>query len=127
MKPLQNYTEEIMHTLTREERNMGMLSHLLALSGYVGVPFGNIIAPLIIYLMKKDESPFVAEQSRESLNFQISVSIYALIGAVLTVILIGFLLLAAVWVAGVVLTIIASVKVANGEAYRYPLTIRLVN
>jgi uncharacterized protein len=116
-----------MYTLTREERNLAMLSHLLALTGYVGVPLGNIVAPLIIYLMKKDELPFVAEQSRESLNFQISMSIYALISGVLTLILIGFLLLAAVWVAGVVLTIIASVKVANGEAYRYPLTIRLIN
>lgn len=116
-----------MHTLTREERNWAMLSHLLALTGYVGVPFGNVVAPLIIYLMKKDELPFVVEQSRESLNFQISMSIYALISGVLTLILIGFLLLAAIWVAGVVLTIIASVKVANGEAYRYPLTIRLIN
>jgi uncharacterized Tic20 family protein len=116
-----------MHTLTREERNWGMLSHLLALTGYVGIPFGNIAAPLIIYLMKKDESPFVAEQARESLNFQISMSIYALVSAVLVVILIGFLLLAAVWVAGVVLTIIASVKAANGEVYRYPLTIRLIS
>jgi uncharacterized protein len=116
-----------MYTLTREERNLAMLSHLSALTGYVGVPLGNIVAPLIIYLMKKDESPFVAEQSRESLNFQISMTIYALVSGVLTLILIGFLLLAAVWVAGVVLTIIASVKVANGEAYRYPLTIRLIN
>lgn len=116
-----------MHTLTREERNWAMLSHLLALTGYVGVPFGNVVAPLIIYLMKKDELPFVVEQSRESLNFQISMSIYALISGVLTLILIGFLLLAAIWVAGVVLTIIASVKAANGEAYRYPLTIRLIS
>jgi hypothetical protein len=45
-----------MYTLTREERNWAMLSHLLALIGYVGVPFGNIAAPLIIYLVKKDES-----------------------------------------------------------------------
>lgn len=117
-----------MHTLTREERNWGMLSHLSALTGYFFAPFvGNIVAPLIIYLMKKDESPFVAEQSRESLNFQISVCIYWLISGVLAIILIGFLLLAAVWVAGVILTIIASVKAANGEAYRYPLTIRLIN
>src|SRR5262245_34310610 len=118
---------ECMYTLTREERNWGMLSHLLALTGYVGIPFGNIAAPLIIYLMKKDESPFVAEQSRESLNFQISVGIYWLISAVLMVIFIGFLLFAAVWVAGVILTIIASVKAANGEVYRYPLTIRLIS
>lgn len=116
-----------MHTLTKEERNWGMLSHLLALAGYFVIPFGNIVGPLIIYLIKKDESPFVADQSRESLNFQISMSIYGLVGAVLTLLLIGFLLLAAVWVAGVILTIIASVKAANGEAYRYPLTIRLIS
>jgi uncharacterized Tic20 family protein len=124
---LQNQTEDIMHTLTSEERNWAMLSHLSALSGYIGIPFGHIIAPLIIYLMKKDESPFVADQARESLNFQISMSIYAVISGVLVLFLIGFLLLAAVWVAGVVLTIIASVKAANGEGYRYPLTIRLIS
>jgi uncharacterized Tic20 family protein len=116
-----------MYTLTREERNWAMLSHLSALIGYFAIPFGNVIAPLIIYLMKKDESPFVAEQSMESLNFQISMSIYMLISGVLVLILIGFLLLAAVWVVGVVLTVIASVKAANGEAYRYPLTIRLIS
>jgi uncharacterized Tic20 family protein len=116
-----------MQTLTRDERNWAMLSHLLALVGYFLVPFGNVIAPLIIYLMKKDESPFVADQSRESLNFQISVCIYALISGVLILILIGFLLLAVVLVAGAILTIIASVKAANGVAYRYPLTLRLIS
>jgi hypothetical protein len=104
-----------------------MLSHLLALIGYFAVPFGNVIAPLIVYLMKKDESQFVADQARESLNFQISLLIYTLISGVLVLILIGFLLLAAIWVAGVILTIVASVKAANGEAYRYPLTIRLIS
>jgi uncharacterized Tic20 family protein len=116
-----------MHTLTREERNWGMLSHLLAFVGYFAIPFGNVIAPLIIYLMKKDESPFVADQARESLNFQISICIYALISLVLVIIIIGVFLLIAVWVVGVILTIIASVKAANGEAYRYPLTIRLIS
>jgi uncharacterized Tic20 family protein len=116
-----------MHTLTRDERNWAMLSHLLALVGYTVVPFGNVIAPLIIYLMKKDESPFVEDQARESRNFQISVCIYLLISGVLVLILIGFLLLAVVWVAGAILTIIASVKAAKGEAYRYPLTLRLIS
>src|SRR5262245_35839692 len=116
-----------MHTLTREERNWGMLSHLLALVGYFIIPFGNVAAPLIIYLMKKDESPFVADQARESLNFQISVCIYALISGVLVLILIGFLLLAVGGFAGAIFTIIASVNVANGEAYRYPLTVRLIS
>jgi len=100
---------------------------MLALVGYFVVPFGNVVAPLIVYLMKKDESPFVADQSRESLNFQISLLIYALISGVLVVVLIGLLLLPIIWVVGVILTIIASVKAANGEAYRYPLTIRLIS
>ncbi|MGE0131162.1 MAG: DUF4870 domain-containing protein [Blastocatellales bacterium] len=116
-----------MYTVTREERNWAMLSHLLALIGYFAIPFGNIIAPLIIYLMKKDESPFVADQARESLNFQISMTIYAIISAVLVMILVGLLLLAVLFVGGIVLTIIASVKAANGEAYRYPLTLRLIS
>jgi uncharacterized Tic20 family protein len=77
--------------------------------------------------MKKDESQFVADQARESLNFQISLLIYALISGVLVVVLIGLLLLPIIWVVGVILTIIASVKAANGEAYRYPLTIRLIS
>jgi uncharacterized Tic20 family protein len=126
--PVEYLWRKIMHTLTREERNWAMLSHLSALTGYFFAPIvGNIVAPLIIYLMKKDESPFVADQARESLNFQISMSIYWLISGVLVLILIGFLLLAAIWVVGVVLTVIASVKAANGEAYRYPLTIRLIS
>ena len=116
-----------MRTLTRDERNWAMLSHLLALVGYIVIPFGNVAAPLIIYLMKKDESPFVADQAKESLNFQISVCIYALISGILILILIGFLLLIVVGVTGAILTIIASVKAANGETYRYPLTIRLIS
>src|SRR5262245_22052459 len=118
---------KIMYTVTREDRNRGMLSHLLALVGFFVIPFGNVIAPLIVYLMKKDESPFVADQARESLNFQITLCIYALISGVLVIILIGFLLLGIIWVAGIVLTIIASVKAANGESYRYPLTLRLIS
>jgi len=116
-----------MYAVTREERNWAMLSHLLALVGYFVIPFGNIIAPLIVYFMKKDESPFVADQARESLNFQISLLIYAVVSGVLVLILIGFLLLGVIWVGGVVMTIIASVKAANGEAYRYPLTLRLIS
>jgi uncharacterized Tic20 family protein len=77
--------------------------------------------------MKKDESPFVADQAKESLNFQISICIYALISFVLIIMIIGIFLLIGVGVAGVILTIIASVKASNGEAYRYPLTIRLIS
>ena len=83
-----------MYSLTREERTWAMLSHLLALVGYFVIPFGNIVAPLIIYAVKKDESPFVADQARESLNLQISRWIYGLIigflALTLSMILVGF-------------------------------------
>ena len=116
-----------MYAVSSEERTWGMLSHLLALSGFIGVPFGNILAPLIIWLVKKDQSQFVADQAKESLNFQISLIIYAIIGGILIIVLIGFLILGVVIIGGIILTIIATIKANNGEHYRYPLTIRLIH
>ncbi len=116
-----------MYAVSSEERTWGMLSHLLALSGFIGVPFGNILAPLIIWLVKKDKSQFVADQAKESLNFQISLIIYAIVSGILVLVLIGFLLLAVIFIGGIVLTIIATMKANNGEHYRYPLTIRLIH
>jgi len=115
-----------MYAVSKDERTWGMLSHLLALSGYIGIPFGNILAPLIIWLVKKDESQFVADQAKESLNFQISLIIYAIVSGILTLVLIGFLLLGVIFIGGIVLTIIGTIKANEGVHYRYPLTIRLV-
>ncbi len=103
-----------------------MLCHLTALSTYIGIPFGHIIAPLVIWLIKKDEFPFVDEQGKESLNFQISMTIYGIAAWILCFILIGFVLLPVVLVADIVFIIIATVKTNKGEAYRYPFTIRFI-
>lgn len=116
-----------MYAVSKEERTWGMLSHLLSLSGFIGIPFGNILAPLIIWLVKKDQSQFVADQAKESLNFQISLTIYAIVSGILIFVLIGFLLLAVVIIGGVVLTIIATIKANEGQYYRYPFTIRLIS
>ena len=70
-----------------------MLCHLTALLGIIGIPFGNIVGPLIIWLLKKNVYPFVNEQGKESLNFQISMTIYALAAALLILIKIWFFLL----------------------------------
>jgi uncharacterized protein len=70
-----------------------MLCHLTALLGIIGIPFGNIVGPLIIRLLKKNVYPFVNEQGKESLNFQISMTIYALAAALLILIKIWFFLL----------------------------------
>ncbi len=110
---------------TADERLWGMLCHLLALAGYA-IPLGNVIGPLVIWLIKKDEMPFVDDQGKESLNFQISIVIYFLISIVLSIIIIGVFLAIAVAIFALVMIIIAAVKAQQGEYYRYPLTIRLI-
>ncbi len=115
----------VLPPLTADEKNMAMLSHLLALSGYV-IPFGNILGPLIIFLIKKDQSPYVRDHAVESLNFQISLLIYTIVSAVLIFVIIGFFLIFAVAIAGLILCIMAGLKASEGQLYRYPLTIRFV-
>jgi uncharacterized protein len=116
-----------MQNVSSDDRNWGMLAHILALAGYLLIPFGNVIAPLIVYMMKKDQSHFVADQARESLNFQISMTIYMIVAGALIFVLVGLLLLPVLWLAGLVLTILAGIKASSGVAYRYPLTLRLVS
>lgn len=107
------------------ERTYAMFCHLGALSGFV-VPFGNIIVPLVLWLVKKDSSPFIDFNGRESLNFQISMLIYSLVSAVLILVVIGLFLLAGLWIFNLVIVIIAGVRAENGEQFRYPLTIRFI-
>jgi uncharacterized protein len=105
-------------------RQWAMIAHLSALAGLViGL---NWLGPLIVYLVKKDEHPFIADQSREALNFNLSVFIYLIVSAILIVVVVGLLLLPVVAIAWLVLTIIAAMRASNGEQYRYPLTVRLV-
>ncbi len=108
------------------QNTWAMLCHLTSLSGYF-VPLGNILGPLIIWLVKKDQMPLVDDQGKESLNFQISVTIYFLVSAILIMVFIGILLVFAVVIFHLVFTIIATVKASQGEAYRYPMCIRLIN
>ncbi len=109
----------------KQERTWAMLCHLGALAGYI-IPFGNVIAPLIIWLVKKEESELVNDQGKESLNFQISMAIYFIGAFFLVFILIGFLLLPAVAIFNIVMIIIAAMKANSGERYRYPLCIRFI-
>ena len=103
-----------------------MLCHLSSLSQFVGVPFGSILGPLVVWLIKKDEFQLVDDQGREALNFNISIAIYAIVSAILLLVVIGIVLLPAVLIFHLVMTIIASIRAHAGEAYRYPLTIRFL-
>ena len=104
-----------------DDRLLAMLSHLLAIIYGIGI-FG----PLVIYLLKKDQSPFVRENSKESLNFQITVLILAFCCAFLALILIGIVLLWVLAVLNVVLVIVATVKANENKIYRYPINFRLI-
>lgn len=110
----------------KQARNWGMLCHLTALAALLGIPFGHLLGPLVVWLIKKNEYPFVDEQGKESLNFQISVTIYSLPLFILIFVLVGIPLLIALFVVDVILVIVAAVKASNGESYRYPLTIRFI-
>jgi hypothetical protein len=112
--------------LRNEDKTWGMACHLAALAGFI-FPFGNVIGPLVVWLMKKNESAFIDDQGKESLNFQISASIYMLVAALSMFVLIGFILLPVVALATLIMTIIGAVRANNGEQYRYPLTIRFIN
>ena len=108
-----------------QERNWAMGCHLIALAGFV-FPFGNIIGPLIFWQIKKDESEFIADQGKESLNFQISIILYSIIAAFLILFIIGIPLLIAILAFDLIMIIIAGLKANEGQRYRYPLTLRLV-
>ena len=109
-----------------EERQWAMFAHLSALVGVI-IPLGSIIGPLVIWLIKKDTMPFVNDQGKEALNFNITVGIAAVVSWILCFILIGFLLLAVLAIGGLVFVIIATIKANEGTTYRYPFTLRLVN
>lgn len=109
----------------KDARLWGMLCHLAGLAGFA-FPVGNVILPLIFWQIKKDDFPFVDDNGKEAVNFQISMTLYALISIPLFAVCIGPILLATVGIVDVVLLIIAAVKTNSGQSYRYPLTIRLI-
>ena len=117
--------------VSKDARTWAMLCHFAGLVGIIVPVIGNIVAPLIVWQIKKEEHPFVDEQGKEAVNFQISMSLYGLVGSIACLItcigavLIPFVL-GAVGVVDLVFLLIAAVKANNGEHYRYPLTIRFI-
>ncbi len=114
-------------------RTWTVFCHASAFLGFFIPAAGHLGGPLIVWLLKRADSPEIDEHGKESLNFQISMFIYtAALGVIcfiLMFVLIGFLLIplfAILYVADIVLVIIASMKASEGQLYRYPLTIRLI-
>jgi len=138
---------------TKAERNWAMACHLAALAVFLKIPFGNILGPLVVWLIKRRESSFVDDQGKEALNFQISVTIYFLVLAVpvflgwfilsgfltfsrhgpahfspfgVSMFLSPWLLMVAVGIFDLVFVILAAIRTSEGQAYRYPLSIKFI-
>jgi uncharacterized Tic20 family protein len=110
-----------------DARKWASLCHIVALSGLIGNGVGFVLGPLVVWLIKKDEYPFVEEQGKEAINFQITMVIAAIVSGILTVVIVGFFLLVAVGIVMIAFPIVAAVKTSRGEHYRYPFTIRFIS
>ncbi len=108
---------------SKQERTWAMLCHLLGLCGFIGIPLANIIGPLVMWLVKKDQSALVDREGKKALNFQISMAIYGFVAGMLIFVVIGFVLLPIVLIIWLIYTILAAVKTNNGVDFKYPLTI----
>jgi uncharacterized Tic20 family protein len=105
---------------TQDEKNLALIMHVLSLVGF------SLIGPLIVWLVKKDESAFIDAQGRELLNFQLIFLIYFLVSFVLCLVLVGFFLVGGLALASLILTIIGLIRATEGKIYRFPVTIKML-
>jgi hypothetical protein len=112
------------------EKTLGLLMHLCPLAGMLlsaaSIPFGHVIAPLIFWLVKKNESPYLDAHGKEVLNFHINVAVLSIVGFILCFVCIGIPLLIALGITALVLMVMAAIQVSDGKFYRYPWIYRVI-
>jgi uncharacterized Tic20 family protein len=120
--------EELEFTPTHDDRNLALIAHLSGLAGVLGAGMIGFLGPLIIYLMKKDTSPYVEAQAKEALNFQITLLLISIPCFFLVAISCGtlFPLIIVPMALQVIFGIIAALAVRDGSHYRYPFNFRLL-
>ncbi len=111
---------------TDEERLWATFIHLSGLAGYI-VPTASVVAPLVLWLIKRNQSPFIDDHGREALNFQISIVLWAIVAGLLVMVCIGAVLLPAVILTQIIASIVMAVRANRGEYVRYPVTIRFLS
>lgn len=111
--------------MSQDEKNWGMFCHVAVFAGCI-VPLGNIIGPLVIWLMKKDQYGFVDYNARQAMNFQITLLIAMLAGLLLSFVMIGILMMIGFGIFALVATIKAIVASSRGEYYSYPCSIQFI-
>jgi uncharacterized Tic20 family protein len=112
--------------ISKDARNWAMACHLSALVGLLGNGIGFLLGPLVVWLVKKNDDPFIDEQGKEAVNFQITMLLAALVSAILILVIIGIFLLIVVAIVATVLPIIGAIKASEGEHFKYPFALRLV-
>lgn len=111
---------DIITSPNNDEKNIATITHL------AGTVFWFVPA-LVVWILKKDDSVYLADQSKEALNFQITVLIAQFVAGFLAIILIGFVLMGIIWLLNIIFCIIAAIATSKGETYRYPFCLRLIN
>ena len=112
--------------IPRDARKWAMLCHIVALVGLLGNGIGFVLGPLLVWMIKKEDHPFVDEQGKEAVNFQITMLLLLLLSALLTLLVIGFLLLPLVIIVATVFSVVGALKANEGVHYRYPFALRLI-
>ncbi len=114
------------YAVSSDDRTWAIIAHASAFIGLV-IPLGNIIAPLIVWAIKKDESKFVDENGKQAVNFQITWTVLLAIAALSVLVLVGLVLLPLLALAWFALIVIAIIRASNDQVYDYPLTIDLIS
>lgn len=104
---------------TQDEKTLALISH-------IGTMVGGFIVPLVIWLTQKDKSDYVAYHGKESLNFQITMFIIIMASLILMFVVVGIFLAIAAGIFNLIVVVIATIKASEGEAYQYPINIRLI-
>lgn len=118
--------QQAIEEIPRDARRWAMICHLSALSGILGNGIGFLVGPLLVWLLKKEDHPFIDRQGKEAVNFQITMFIVLFISIILCLVLIGFLFLIVIGFIMVIFPIIAAVRANDGYEYRYPISIRFI-
>jgi uncharacterized Tic20 family protein len=111
---------------SKDARKWAMFCHLSALVGILGNGLGFLVGPLGVWLLKKEDDPFINEQGKEAVNFQITMFIALFVSGVLVLVVIGIVMLIVVGIMMVVFPIIGAIRANEGESYRYPFSIRFI-
>ena len=112
--------------LSRDHRKFAMLCHLTALVGLLGNGVGFLLGPLVVWLLKREDHPFIDEQGKEAVNFQITMFLALFVCIPLLFVIVGLFLMVVIGILMTVLPIIGAIRANDGVPYRYPLTIRFI-